>query len=160
MNDGKTSAPGYLTEPELIALMDVNGIGTDATMAEHIEKIKIRNYVFYRDVRGRGGGGGEGAAGNRKGSNKNFVFIPSNLGIGLVEAYDAVAHEMSLSRPFLRKEMEINMKKICNGELQKNDVITRSLEQYREVYAKVSRGIAQFKEVCGSYLTQNDGNGG
>ena len=29
---GETSAPKYLTEPELIALMDVNGIGTDATI--------------------------------------------------------------------------------------------------------------------------------
>jgi DNA topoisomerase-3 len=48
MTDGKTSPPGYLTEPDLIALMDANGIGTDATMAEHIAKIKIREYVMTR----------------------------------------------------------------------------------------------------------------
>jgi len=41
VHEGQTSPPGYLTEPELIALMDANGIGTDATMAEHISKIKI-----------------------------------------------------------------------------------------------------------------------
>ena len=48
IHDGKTSPPGYLTEPELIALMDANGIGTDATMAEHIAKIKDRKYVETR----------------------------------------------------------------------------------------------------------------
>lgn len=46
--DGKTSPPGYLTEPELIGLMDANGIGTDATMAEHIAKVQERQYVDTR----------------------------------------------------------------------------------------------------------------
>jgi DNA topoisomerase-3 len=31
LTEGKTSAPSYLTEPDLIALMDANGIGTDAS---------------------------------------------------------------------------------------------------------------------------------
>jgi DNA topoisomerase-3 len=48
MTEGKTSPPGYLTEPDLIALMDANGIGTDATMAEHIVKVKEREYVMTR----------------------------------------------------------------------------------------------------------------
>ena len=46
MTHGETTAPGYLTEPELISLMDANGIGTDATIAEHITKIKEREYVM------------------------------------------------------------------------------------------------------------------
>lgn len=54
MSDGKTTPPGYLTEPELIALMDANGIGTDATMAEHIAKIKERSYVIARSRTGGG----------------------------------------------------------------------------------------------------------
>src|SRR5271170_5400819 len=58
MVEGKTSSPRYLTEPELIALMDVNGIGTDATMADHIEKIVERQYVFKQPGAGRAAGGG------------------------------------------------------------------------------------------------------
>ena len=54
MTEGHTTAPGYLTEPDLLALMDANGIGTDATMAEHIKMIQTRNYAFTRP---RGGGG-------------------------------------------------------------------------------------------------------
>lgn len=130
--EGKTSPPGYLTEPELIALMDANGIGTDATMAEHIAKIKERNYVVTRpkgrvagsdnDVDGeppppatRGGRGGRGrgrgrggvGAGDRGGNTNNAVqeFIPSTLGVALITGYDQVGFETSLSKPFLRKEV-------------------------------------------------------
>lgn len=52
INEGKTTPPGFLTEPDLIALMDANGIGTDATMHEHIATIKKREYVMTRP-RGR-----------------------------------------------------------------------------------------------------------
>lgn len=42
MKEGTTTAPAMLTEAELITLMDKHGIGTDATHAEHINKIKER----------------------------------------------------------------------------------------------------------------------
>src|SRR6266498_5985709 len=100
ITDGQTSPPGYLTEPELIALMDANGIGTDATMAEHIAKIKERDYVAARP---------------KSGTGRNTVqeFIPTKLGVALIEGYDNVGFETSLSKPFLRKEMEIKMTEIC-----------------------------------------------
>ena len=46
---GSTEPPKLLTEADLIALMDKNGIGTDATQAEHIETIKNREYVFIEN---------------------------------------------------------------------------------------------------------------
>lgn len=131
MTDGKTSPPGYLTEPELIALMDVNGIGTDATMAEHIAKIKERAYVTTRPRaggtaaygdddepapatrgggrgrgrgRGRGGRGG-GLAAGRGQTNGVQEFIPTTLGTALIKGYDDLGFEPSLSKPFLRKEV-------------------------------------------------------
>jgi len=37
--ESKTSPPNYLTEADLIEKMDKNGIGTDATIHEHIKNI-------------------------------------------------------------------------------------------------------------------------
>jgi len=130
MSDGHTSPPGYLTEPELIALMDANGIGTDATMAEHIAKIKDRAYVQARPRngqaaagsddeqppagrgggrgrgRGRGRGGRGGGAAPARGATTGVMeFIPTTLGVALIKGYDDLGFEPSLSKPFLRKEV-------------------------------------------------------
>lgn len=177
ITDGTTSAPGYLTEPELIALMDVNGIGTDATMAEHIAKIIERLYVFAKP-RGRGGGdeddevgagggagrgagrgrgrgrgrgaarggrGGGAAAGGGRGGMQEF--IPSTLGIALVEGYDEIGFDNSLSKPFLRKEMEQSMKQICAGTMTRRDMVHASIEQYREMFIKASQQVNVLQAV-------------
>jgi DNA topoisomerase-3 len=41
-SEASTTAPQLLTEHELIALMDRDGIGTDATVAQHIKTIQDR----------------------------------------------------------------------------------------------------------------------
>ncbi|KAL7274902.1 DNA topoisomerase [Rhizina undulata] len=181
MTDGKTSAPGYLTEPELIALMDANGIGTDATMADHIAKIVDRQYVFAQPHR-RGGGGGEedddapagrgrgaargrgrgrgaargrgrgGTAGGGGGRGGMQEFIPSNLGIALVEGYDEMGFEDSLSKPFLRKEMEQKMKAICDGEANRGDVVYESLEKYRIMFMRAGQRLDVLKNSVRRYV--------
>ena len=172
ITEGKTSPPGYLTEPELISLMDVNGIGTDATMAEHIAKIKERDYVMTqprgggaqtngngngdsgrggrgnRDGRG-GGQGGRNATGSGGGSVQQF--IPTTLGVALIEGYDGIGLETSLGKPFLRKEMEIKMKEICAGTKSRNDFVNETLEQYTEVFVRTQQQVGILKAV--SHLT-------
>lgn len=49
MSEGQTTAPNLLTESDLIALMEKHGIGTDATHAEHIDKVKQREYIGMPD---------------------------------------------------------------------------------------------------------------
>ncbi|KAF2738819.1 prokaryotic type I DNA topoisomerase [Polyplosphaeria fusca] len=182
MQDGKTTAPGYLTEPELIALMDANGIGTDATMAEHIAKIKEREYVIARARggggainggngggrggrggrgrgRGRGGGrGGRGGAGveDAGGGAASGVqeFIPTTLGVALIEGYDNVGFETSLSKPFLRKEMEAQMKAICEGRSTRNDVVQQNLEQYRAVFNRTVQQMSVLKAAIRKYVVE------
>lgn len=80
MNEGKTSRPNLLTEADLITLMDKNGIGTDATIHEHIKMILNREYA-------------------RK---EGIYFHPTTLGMALVTAYDQMDIDFSLSKPFLR----------------------------------------------------------
>lgn len=188
MLDGQTSAPSYLTEPELISLMDVNGIGTDATMADHIAKIKDREYVIARAKgggaangghgaaqrgggrgrgRGRGGRGGRGGAAAQNGGGGGGgaaggvqEFIPTTLGIALIEGYDNVGFETSLSKPFLRKEMEVQMKAICEGRSTRNDVVQQNLEQYRAVFTRTNQQIHVLKAAVRKYVVGEEANHG
>ncbi len=170
ITEGETSPPGYLTEPELISLMDANGIGTDATMAEHIATIKEREYVMTQPRggvaqtngngngngnSGRGGrgsrggrGGGQGGS-NATGSGGGSVqqFIPTTLGVALIEGYNGIGLETSLGKPFLRKEMEIKMKEICAGTKSRNDFVNEALEQYTEVFVRTQQQVGVLKAV-------------
>ena len=85
LTKGSTSPPNLLKEYDLIALMEKNEIGTDATIADHIQKIIDRRYVYKT---------GE-------------YFNPSTLGIALVRGYDEIGFETSLSKPFLRREVRL-----------------------------------------------------
>ncbi|EFW16583.1 DNA topoisomerase 3-beta [Coccidioides posadasii str. Silveira] len=139
ITEGKTTPPNYLTEPELIGLMDANGIGTDATMAEHIFKIKDRQYVATR---------------RRGGNGRNSVeeFIPTKLGVALVEGYDNLVLDLadcpSLCKPFLRKEMELRMRDICAGTTTRRQVVSENLEMYRRVFVHTQRRIEVLKRSC------------
>ncbi|KMU88111.1 DNA topoisomerase 3-beta [Coccidioides immitis H538.4] len=144
ITEGKTTPPNYLTEPELIGLMDANGIGTDATMAEHIFKIKDRQYVATR---------------RRGGNGRNSVeeFIPTKLGVALVEGYDNLVLDLadcpSLCKPFLRKEMELRMRDICAGTTTRRQVVSENLEMYRRVFVHTQRRIEVLKRSCRNLST-------
>lgn len=191
MTEGKTQAPSYLTEADLIALMDANGIGTDATMAEHIQTIQTRQYARTTEVpgraaqlagggdgadeedaaapstrggrggraRGRGRGGARGGRGggatssgasNSRGGVK--VFVPTQLGVALIEGFDRMNFEMSLGKPFLRREMEAKMKAICEGRATKDGVLDESLRQYRHVYNLSAENLDVLRQACRQYL--------
>ena len=173
ITEGETTAPGYLTEPELISLMDANGIGTDATMAEHIAKIQERQYVMTQARAGaaaqsngpssRGGRGGRGhRGGGRGGSNTGGgggsgggsvqQFIPTTLGVALIEGYDGIGLETSLGKPFLRKEMEIKMREICAGTMSRHDFVQETLEQYREVFVTAQQQVEVLRAACRKYV--------
>ncbi|KAL9094487.1 MAG: hypothetical protein Q9165_003337 [Trypethelium subeluteriae] len=186
MTEGETTPPGYLTEPELISLMDANGIGTDATMAEHIAKIKERAYVMTRprgsgnatmdgvhdgddEALGQGTRGGRGGRGRGRGGRGGATtggrgrttgveeLIPTTLGVALMEGYNSIGFDTSLSKPFLRKEMELKLKAICAGTATKNDVVHESLEQYRAVYARTSQQMGMLKAAVRRYVLGENG---
>jgi DNA topoisomerase-3 len=65
----QTCPPDYLSEAELISLMEKHGIGTDASIPVHINNICERNYVTV-------------TAGRR--------LKPTTLGVVLVHGYQKV----------------------------------------------------------------------
>lgn len=177
MTEGKTTPPDYLTEADLIALMDANGIGTDATMAEHIQKIQDREYVATidrggqtaedvddahteaqptRGGRGRGRGRGgrgrrdSGTSGGRRGGIR--VFVPTQLGVALILGYDRMDFDISLSKPFLRKEMELKMRAICEGQTTREVVLRESINQYRRVFMQTQERLDVLRAACREFV--------
>ncbi|RLV91830.1 DNA topoisomerase 3 [Spathaspora sp. JA1] len=131
LTQGKTGPPNHMTESELIALMDVNGIGTDATIAEHIEKILDRGYIAKQK------------------SGKQEYILPSKLGMGLIEGFDKLEFEnISLSKPFLRKELEKSLQDIVNGTKLKADVFAQVKDVYKKAFAKTNENIRVITTEC------------
>lgn len=129
MRSGSTSPPKPMTESELIMLMDVNGIGTDATIAEHIEKIQVRNYIKSEKT------------------GKETYLQPTILGVALVHGFEAIGLEDSFAKPFQRKEMEDELRQICGGTRTKNDVIVNIMGKYRNYWAKTNSSKGKLLEV-------------
>ena len=99
MLSSETTPPKLLSESDLISLMDKNGIGTDATIHEHIQTVQDRNYAV---------------------KEKN-EFKPTPQGIALVEVYQNF--DLKLYKPYLRAQMEKEMTMIAKGEKSKKIVL-------------------------------------
>ncbi|KAM0672001.1 topoisomerase IA [Ordospora colligata] len=123
VEEGKTSAPEYLNEAELISLMDKNGIGTDATIHEHIHKIQERGYA------------------RRVGEE----IRPLSLGTALIDAYEMFGLEVSKSK--LRKELEQKLKEISSGRMEGRNVVENEILVYKRIYGVLKRNIAEFARV-------------
>lgn len=125
MCDGKTTPPQLLTESELISLMEKHGIGTDATHAEHIDKIQKRQYVKKL---------------------KTARFIPSKLGLTLYEGYHSMRFS-HLIRPELRCRLEQDLQKVCEAQRNHRDVASEYIEEHIMIYSTVERDKMKIVEA-------------
>ncbi|KAK8021460.1 DNA topoisomerase III [Apiospora arundinis] len=98
-------------------------------------------------ARGRGGRRGGAASQARGGGGGVMEFIPTRLGVALIEGFDRMNFETSLGKPFLRKEMELKMKAICDGQTTKQVVLHESINQYRRVYDQSQEKLNVLKAV-------------
>ena len=130
--EGQTQPPDYLTESELITLMEKNGIGTDASMATHINNIVVRNYVTI--------------------NSKMRKQVPTQLGNSLVQGIKDIDYE--LVSPDLRSNIEKNMDLIAKGQADFNSVLDSVINIFRQKYEYFKNNIIKMEAYFGqSYGT-------
>ncbi|TXG74852.1 hypothetical protein ES288_1Z004400v1 [Gossypium darwinii] len=111
LDTGVTRPPSLLSEADLLSCMDKAGIGTDATMHDHIKKLLDRFYAT---------------------KDSNTRFSPTNLGEALVMGYDDMGYE--LWKPNLRSMMEFDMKEVSVGNKSKDEVLATCLQQMKACF--------------------------
>ncbi|TXG72933.1 hypothetical protein EZV62_001512 [Acer yangbiense] len=112
LNEGNTVPPDYLTESELISLMEKNGIGTDASISVHINNICERNYVQVQ-------------AGRK--------LVPTTLGITLVRGYQCIDPDLCL--PDIRSFIEQQINHVAKGQAVHSRVVQHVLHQFKQKFS-------------------------
>lgn len=128
MEESSTSPPTLLAEADLITLMDKNGIGTDATIAQHINTIIEREYAV----------------------KNGMLFEPTDLGLALVYGYHSLGFD--LEKPMLRAKMEQEMKKISAGELERSTVLLTNLQMYKSIFVEVVKKSSKLEDMVHKYF--------
>lgn len=66
----------------------------------------------------------------------------------MILGFDRMNFETSLSKPFLRREMETKMKAICEGRTTKAAVLQENIAQYSTVFAQSQERLDILRAVC------------
>ncbi|KAJ6682709.1 PROKARYOTIC DNA TOPOISOMERASE [Salix koriyanagi] len=137
LDSGVTRPPPLLSEADLLSCMDKAGIGTDATMHDHIKKLLDRFYVT---------------------KDANTRFSPTNLGEALVMGYDDMGYE--LWKPNLRSLMEYDMKEVSMGNKSKAEVLATCLQQMKACFLDAKVNKVKLLEAMGIFFNRSDRSNG
>lgn len=124
LEERQTSPPDYLTESELISLMEKHGIGTDASIPVHINNICERNYVQV-------------LSGRR--------LHPTPLGIVLVHGYQKIDSQLVL--PTMRSAVEKQLNLIALGKADFDSVLQHALGIFTRKFVYFVQTITSMDEL-------------
>uniref|UniRef100_A0A183CPU0 DNA topoisomerase n=1 Tax=Globodera pallida TaxID=36090 RepID=A0A183CPU0_GLOPA len=120
MIERMTAPPDYLTESELISLMEKYGIGTDGSIPTHIDNICAckRNYVTIEE---------------------NRQLVPTKLGIALIHSYRQVDPHQTLL--LMRADVERQMNLIAKGKADYATIKQQTIKDYMVKYLRFVKNI-------------------
>eukprot|EP01054_Gregarina_sp_Poly1_P001973 Gregarina_sp_Poly_1__1972@NODE_1516_length_3961_cov_48_948896_g1004_i0_p1_GENE_NODE_1516_length_3961_cov_48_948896_g1004_i0NODE_1516_length_3961_cov_48_948896_g1004_i0_p1_ORF_typecomplete_len290_score28_04Topoisom_bac/PF01131_20/1_6e61_NODE_1516_length_3961_cov_48_948896_g1004_i017402609 len=113
------SRPSLITESALLGLMEKHGIGTDASMAQHIQNILDRNYVTLI------------------GSTRQLC--PTKLGQALCSGLERFDPE--LAKPVIRSIIENQCHLIAKGQADKKRVIDHVIVEFKVKFQHLLRSV-------------------
>ena len=126
-----------LSEVDLLTLMEKNGIGTDATQAQHIEKVV-----------------GERGYAKKVGENR---LVPTNIGEALVAGYDFLQLGF-MWQPTKRAEMEKDVRQHSQGfhnkrrrhtkKYRANDSCVHEVRKQRRRFNTNRQTVRRARETC------------
>ncbi|CAG0921960.1 unnamed protein product [Notodromas monacha] len=122
MLDKETTPPEYLTESELITLMEKHGIGTDASIPVHINNICVRNYVTVESGR---------------------KLKPTTLGVVLVHGYQ----KANLVLPTMRSAVEEQLNLIAAGKADFSAILRHTLDVFLNKFIYFVKSIDAMDEL-------------
>lgn len=127
LHEGRTQPPPRMHEADLLAKMDEYGIGTDATVADHIAKQLERGYAIKDEA--------------------THTFAPTPLGEALISAYRKMGLE-NLWLPNLRGNIEQNIAAVALGIKRKDEVLSEAIRAFRRDFeSAMSRSNILEQEV-------------
>lgn len=117
LHEGTTQPPPRLRETDLLAKMDEYGIGTDATVADHIAKQLDRGYAVK--------------------DSGNMTFSPTALGESLISSYRKMGLE-NLWLPTLRGVIEQNIAAVAQGLRTKEQVLSEAVQSFKRDFTSAT----------------------
>lgn len=130
---GLTRPPGLITESELLGMMEKSQIGTDASMATHVNNIIERGYATLD----------KNSSGRR--------LSPTKLGVSLIHGYYSVDPELVL--PSVRATIEKQVNLIAIGKAKKEEVVSHSLAMFRAKFDYFVRNIERVDSLFEASFT-------
>jgi DNA topoisomerase-3 len=130
--ESSTQKPSFLSESELISLMDKYGIGTDATIHDHIKNVKDRCYAV------QAGG----------------VLKPTLSGLSLIKAYSHIG--IDIQKPYLRAAMERDIAAVCKGKKEYNATFEEMRDEMKGLFKNVIENVDKMKKFLVKFVKDND----
>ncbi|RNC47387.1 DNA topoisomerase 3-beta-1 [Trypanosoma cruzi] len=133
---GQTQPPGYLTEADLIGLMEKHGIGTDASISQHVNNIVERGYCAVKPGR---------------------VMEPTKLGVVLIHGIKSIDPELVL--PLVRSKVEEYVTCIAEGRASLDEVLSYSLDLFFGKFRFFKQNIERFDALMGASFSSLSASG-
>jgi DNA topoisomerase III len=141
LKQGATEPPPRMAERDLLAKMESFGIGTDATVADHIAKQLDRGYVAKEAL-----------------PSGISYFYPTPLGEALISAY----RKMGLSnlwQPKLRGVIEGNITAIARGIRSKEEVLSEAIQAFQADFMSAQQQAATLVNEVANIVFPGGGHG-